>query len=235
MCRFLVDFYFTPLAKSFTLNKHETVAATPPSPSQHSLIILKFEFNCSNRSHLWVKYFCVSFQRWWNYSAAWIWFPVRINHTRTKTSQRSVVVLGDIRLAASGQKKKKVHVQQISLHFFLFPNMSRYTGNMKQERKWEGCMQDNPQHHNFYYQSRKTSNIKQSEATHCLTKHNILFVTPPNWSSVYSAVENGHWTRYSCSQWSRKQTGLGWLNEVSPGEVRGFTAGTNSGLRDGTV
>lgn len=52
-------------------------------------------------------------------------------------------------------------------------------------------MQDNPQHHNFYYQSRKTPNIKQSAATRCLTKHNILFVTRPNWSSVYSAVENG--------------------------------------------
>lgn len=107
MCWFLVYFFFHPTGKSFTLNKHETVAATPPSPSQHSLIILKFEFNCSNRSHLWVKYFCVSFQHWWNYSAAWIWFPMRINHPRTKTSQRSTVVLGDVRLAASDQKKKK--------------------------------------------------------------------------------------------------------------------------------
>lgn len=134
MCWFLVDFFFHPIGKSFTLNKHETVAATPPSPSQHSLIILKFEFNCSNRSHLWVKYFCVSFQRWWNYSEAWIWFPMGINHPWTKTSQRSAVVQGDIRLAASDQrrkKQKKVHVQQISLHFFLFPNMSRYTGNTK--------------------------------------------------------------------------------------------------------
>lgn len=28
------------------------------SHSQQSLIIYKFEFNCRNRSHLWVKYFC---------------------------------------------------------------------------------------------------------------------------------------------------------------------------------
>lgn len=119
MCRFLVDFFFHPIGKSFTLNKHETVAATPLSPSQHSLIILKFEFNCSNRSHLWVKYFGVSFQRWWNYSAVWIWFPLRINHPWTKTSQRSAVVLGDIRLAASDQKIKRCT-------FSKFPCISSY-------------------------------------------------------------------------------------------------------------
>lgn len=128
--------FFHLIGKSFTLNKHETVAATPPSPSQHSLIILKFEFNCSNRSHLWVKYFCVSFLRWWNYSAAWIWFPMRINHPRTKPSQRSAVVLGDIRLAASDQRKKGAHSANFTA-FLLISQHVRYTGNTTKERKQE--------------------------------------------------------------------------------------------------
>lgn len=54
-CRYLsvLDWLFF----HFTMNKHEIVAALL-SHSQQSLIIYKFEFNCRNRSHLWVKYFC---------------------------------------------------------------------------------------------------------------------------------------------------------------------------------